>query len=87
MANVNALLNSGSYYLSICFSEKDPQFGGEGKFRKTSIGTELYFSSEEELRVLFEPYFAIEELENNRNPRKRIPASCELCLDGEKMKK
>lgn len=60
--NVYRLLNPGGKYLSVCFSEKDPQFGGSGKYRETRLGTVLYFSSEEELRDLFGPYFHIEEL-------------------------
>jgi cyclopropane fatty-acyl-phospholipid synthase-like methyltransferase len=57
--NVRALLNPDGLYLSVCFSEKSPQFGGKGKLRKTPLGTELYHSSEEELRALFEPRFEI----------------------------
>ncbi len=60
--NVHRLLNPQGKYLSVCFSEKDPQFGGVGKFRKTNLGTHLYFSSEEELKALFEPHFTILEL-------------------------
>jgi methyl halide transferase len=60
--NVHDLLKPDAMYLSICFSEKDPDFGGEGKIRKTPLGTELYFSSEEELKELFEPLFHINEL-------------------------
>jgi len=60
--NVQRVLNSGGTYLSVCFSEDDPQFGGMGKFRRTPIGTTLYFSSESELRELFLPYFVIREL-------------------------
>jgi hypothetical protein len=44
------------------FIEKDTQFGGTGKYRKTPLGTVLYFSSEDELRDLFAPYFTIKEL-------------------------
>jgi SAM-dependent methyltransferase len=43
--NINRLLNTGGIYLSVHFSEEDEQFGGKGKYRKTSLGTELYFSS------------------------------------------
>jgi SAM-dependent methyltransferase len=60
--NVHGILNPGGKYLSVCFSEKDPHFGGVGKYRETRLGTILYFSSEEELRDLFDPYFNIEEL-------------------------
>jgi SAM-dependent methyltransferase len=60
--NVASLLNTGAMYLSVCFSEDDPQFGGKGKVRETPIGTVLYFSSESEIRDLFDPYFTIREL-------------------------
>jgi SAM-dependent methyltransferase len=60
--NVASLLNPGAMYLSVCFSEDDPQFGGQGKVRETPIGTVLYFSSEIEIRELFSPYFAIQDL-------------------------
>jgi len=60
--NVCKILNPGGKYLSVCFSDKDPQFGGTGKYRKTPLGTILYFSTEEELSDLFEPYFSIKEL-------------------------
>lgn len=60
--NVRRLLNPGGKYLSVCFNENDPCFGGVGKYRKTRLGTVLYFSSLEEIRSLFEPCFEIEEL-------------------------
>lgn len=59
---MNKLLNSGGHYLSVCFSEKDPLFGGSGKYRETPLGTVLYFSSEEELKELFSRFFRIIEL-------------------------
>jgi SAM-dependent methyltransferase len=62
VANVSRLLRPGGKYLSVCFHEDDPQFGGSGKYRTTAIGTVLYFSSEEELRDLFSPYFHILDL-------------------------
>jgi 2-polyprenyl-3-methyl-5-hydroxy-6-metoxy-1,4-benzoquinol methylase len=60
--NVHTILNPHALYLSVCFSEMDPQFGGAGNYRGTRMGTTLYFSSEAELRALFSPYFAIREL-------------------------
>ncbi len=60
--NVYKLLNPEGLYLSVCFSEKSPQFGGEGKYRKTPLDTVLYFSSENEMEILFKPLFEIEEL-------------------------
>jgi cyclopropane fatty-acyl-phospholipid synthase-like methyltransferase len=60
--NVASLLNPDATYLSVCFSDEDPQFGGSGKIRETPVGTVLYFSSESEIRDLFSPYFRIQEL-------------------------
>lgn len=60
--DVYKLLNPGGRYLSVCFSEENLQFGGVGKYRKTPLGTVLYFSSENELKVLFESIFKIEEI-------------------------
>lgn len=60
--NVYKLLNPEGVYLSVCFSEENPQFGGEGKYRKTPLDTVLYFSSENEMKTLFKPHFEIEEL-------------------------
>jgi len=68
--NVYKLLNPGSVYVSVCFSETDPQFGGTGKYRSTTIGTTLYFSSESELRELFSPYFNIHVLKTIEVPGK-----------------
>jgi len=71
--NVCRILNPKGKYLSVCFSEKDPQFGGSGKYRQTQLGTILYFSSEDELRNLFKPYFNIKELKTIRIRGKPAP--------------
>lgn len=60
--NVHQILNPGAKYLSVCFSEKDTAFEGSGKYRKTPTGSTLYFSSEDELKELFSPYFKIFDL-------------------------
>jgi len=59
---VHRVLASGGKYFSVCFSEQDGAFGGSGKVRKTPLGTVLFFSSEEELRDLFGPCFAVRTL-------------------------
>ena len=70
---VHRLLIPGGKYLSVCFSEKDAGFGGTGKERRTPLGTVLHFSSEDELRGLFEPYFDITTLETVQVEGKREP--------------
>lgn len=60
--NVYRILHSRGKYLSVCFSEKDVQFSGSGKYRTTRLGTQLYLSSEDELRDLFSSCFNIIEL-------------------------
>ena len=60
--NVRRILNLKGKYLSVSFSEKDAGFGGPGKCRKTRLCTVLYFSSEDELKELFKPYFRIIDL-------------------------
>lgn len=60
--NVHGLLNQGGKYLSVCFSEEDPEFGASGKYVRTQLDTVLYLSSLAELRELFEPYFNILEI-------------------------
>ena len=63
VGNVHKLLKPGGKYLSVCFHENNTTFEGKGKYRKTRIGTLLYFSNEEELRDLYFPYFRIFELQ------------------------
>lgn len=61
--NVHRMLRPGATYLSVCFSDRDSDFGGTGKYRKTPLGTTLYFSSEEEIERVFMPKFRILELD------------------------
>ena len=60
--NVAKILQKGAAYFSVCFSEKDPDFGGQGKYRKTPMDTILYFSSEKEIEQLLTAHFEIESL-------------------------
>jgi 2-polyprenyl-3-methyl-5-hydroxy-6-metoxy-1,4-benzoquinol methylase len=60
--NVHRLLTTQGRYMSVCFSEASTQFGGTGKYRKTPIGTVLYFSNEAEIEKLFSSLFSIVEL-------------------------
>lgn len=66
--NVHKVLKKGGKYLSVCFSDEDPCFGGIGKVRKTPLGTTLYFSSIDEIRDLFEPLFKLIEIKTLEVP-------------------
>lgn len=60
MKDVAGLLNNNGKYLSVCFNEQSPEFGGVGKkYRISSLGTTLYYSSQNELEKLFSPKFNI----------------------------
>jgi cyclopropane fatty-acyl-phospholipid synthase-like methyltransferase len=66
--NVKDILNPKGKYLSFCFNEQDPKFGKTGERirivssgERVPIGNKLYFSSMEELKKLFGPYFNILE--------------------------
>ena len=59
--DVVGLLNKDGKYLSVCFNEQSPEFGGPGKYRESPSRMRLYFASQNELRELFEPRFHIIE--------------------------
>ena len=63
LENVCRIMKPEGYYFSVCFSEESPQFGGKGKYRKTPLGTTLYFSSKKEMQALFGQFFNLERLE------------------------
>ena len=71
--NVARLLRPGGRYFSVCFSDRDPAFPGEGKYRVTRLGTKLYLSSEAELRDIYLPRFEILKLETAEIPGKYGP--------------
>jgi SAM-dependent methyltransferase len=62
--NVYSLIKTRGRYLSVSFSEESTQFGGVGKYRKTPIGTILYFTNEAEIDSLFRRFFYFEELKS-----------------------
>ena len=62
ITNVAKMLNTGATYYSVCFSERDSDFGGLGKYRKTPMDTTLYFSSEKEIEQHIVSHFDIREL-------------------------
>ena len=78
--NVYDLIKPKAHYLSICFSENDENFGGEGKFRDTPIGTKLYFSSKDEIQDLMSQYFTIVELKEVELEGNPIPHQAIFCL-------
>lgn len=80
--NVHRLTSPRATYLSVCFSEEDPQFGGHGKTRKTAVGTVLYFSSEEEIHDLAVPYFTIRCLKTIDVPAKFGGMHRAVCMLG-----
>jgi len=63
LENVRRILNPKGKFLSVCFSEKDTGFESSAKYRKTPLGSTLYFSGEDELRQLFQKYFTIIDLQ------------------------
>jgi len=73
LKNVYRKLHAKGHYLSVCFSEVDPSFSGSGKYRKTPLGTILYFSTEGELRDLFTSHFHIEELRTIQISGRPVP--------------
>ncbi|MHA2397722.1 MAG: class I SAM-dependent methyltransferase [Promethearchaeota archaeon] len=73
LTNVKNLLNPGGLYLSVSFSDKDPSFSGVGKYRKTPMGTVLYFSSGYELEQLFMSFFDVEVLKTIEIRGKPVP--------------
>lgn len=60
--NGHGILKPGGLYLTVSFSQEDPQFGGSGKYRRIRIGTTLHFSSEAEIRTSLSPHVIIREL-------------------------
>ncbi len=68
---VRRLLRPGGKYFSVSFSEQDPAFGGQGKYRTTRLGTVLYFSSQSELKNLYIPRFHLLSLDTMEIPGKR----------------
>jgi SAM-dependent methyltransferase len=77
---VRRLLTPGGKYFTACFSDKDPSFDGTGKIRRTPIGTVLCFSSEAELRELFEPHYHVLTMETTEVEGKTGPHLMNVAL-------
>jgi SAM-dependent methyltransferase len=73
-------LSAGALYLSACFHLDDPNFGGKGRFRKTPLGTILYFSTEDELYDLFSLRFLILKQKIIQIPGRDLAHKAILCL-------
>lgn len=84
IGNVAKILHPGATYYSVCFSELDPDFGGEGKYRKTPMGTTLYFSSEQEIEHILEAHFEIKELSTTEIAGKYGPHMAVVALASKK---
>lgn len=62
IADVASRLRERGTYVAVCFSDQAPEVRGTGdKFRVSPVGTKLYYSSMEELRVLYGSHFLIHE--------------------------
>jgi cyclopropane fatty-acyl-phospholipid synthase-like methyltransferase len=60
--DVSKILNKGGKYLSVCFSDKSHEVVGSGKkYAISPVGTRLYYSSQHELRELYDPFFKVIE--------------------------
>ena len=67
--DVAKILNRNGKYLSVCFNQQSAEFGNPGeKYRISPSGMKLYFSSQKELKELFEQYFHIIEMKLLRTP-------------------
>jgi SAM-dependent methyltransferase len=71
--NVWKKLKPKGLHMSLCFSENCKSFGGSGKYRRTQLGTTLYFSSENELLELFGQFFHLEDLRTIEIQGKGVP--------------
>ncbi|MFO7903447.1 MAG: class I SAM-dependent methyltransferase [Pirellulaceae bacterium] len=70
---VHQILVPGGKYFSVCFSDRDPAFDGTRKIRRTSIGTVLCFSSENDLKKLFQPHFRVLRMKTEKVEGKKGP--------------
>ncbi len=78
--NVERMLKPGGKHLCMCFSEEDTVFGSREKYRTTPLGTTLYFSSEHEIRELFETGFKILDLHTAEIPGEPLPHKAVVAL-------
>lgn len=58
--DVASKINKGGKYIVLTFNDQSPEWGG-GKYRVGITRTPLYYSSMDELKELYKPYFKILE--------------------------
>jgi SAM-dependent methyltransferase len=72
IGSIHDCLSNDAVYMSLCFNDADTYFEGEGKIRDTIHNTQVYLSSEAELRQLWEPHFEIMEFQVFRSENQPI---------------
>jgi SAM-dependent methyltransferase len=78
--NVHRVLKPKGKYVSLCFNEKDTAFEGTGKYRGTRLGTNVYLSSEKQLRELFGRLFRIIDIRVFESAGKMMRHVFNYCL-------
>ena len=61
--NIASLVNKNGRYLSVCFNDESQDTQGKKhKFSISPVGTKLYYTSQEQIKELFEQHFDVVEL-------------------------
>ena len=63
VSNIASLVNKDGHYLSLCFNDESEETrGSDHKFSVSPVGTKLYYTSQHQIRELFERHFDIIDL-------------------------